>query len=82
MCYCVHCMVGGGEREVVTVNEARLILNMIPSSKFLSKHLRHRPERIGLTLEPGGRVCESFAQFIAHPCESLTIFALSGGLEA
>ncbi|MGX2995892.1 RNA 2'-phosphotransferase [Streptomyces sp. JNUCC 64] len=23
-------------------------------SKYLSKHLRHRPERIGLTLDPGG----------------------------
>ena len=25
-------------------------------SKFLSKHLRHEPERLGLTLEPGGWV--------------------------
>jgi putative RNA 2'-phosphotransferase len=25
-------------------------------SKYLSKHLRHRPERLGLTLDPGGWV--------------------------
>ena len=25
-------------------------------SKFLSKHLRHQPQRLGLTLEPGGWV--------------------------
>jgi putative RNA 2'-phosphotransferase len=29
---------------------------MIKVSKYLSKHLRHQPERIGLTLEPGGWV--------------------------
>jgi putative RNA 2'-phosphotransferase len=28
----------------------------IKISKYLSKHLRHQPERLGLTLEPGGWV--------------------------
>lgn len=34
------------------MDEARLVR----ISKFLSKHLRHAPERIGLALEPGGWV--------------------------
>ena len=34
------------------MNEARTVR----ISKYLSKHLRHAPERIGLTLEPGGWV--------------------------
>ncbi len=34
------------------MNEARTV----KISKYLSKHLRHDPERIGLTLEPGGWV--------------------------
>src|SRR5262249_15192947 len=34
------------------MDEARLV----HISKFLSKHLRHQPERIGLTLDPGGWV--------------------------
>lgn len=29
---------------------------LVKLSKYLSKHLRHRPEAIGLTLEPGGWV--------------------------
>jgi putative RNA 2'-phosphotransferase len=29
---------------------------IVKKSKYLSKHLRHSPERIGLTLEPGGWV--------------------------
>lgn len=29
---------------------------LIKASKYLSKHLRHQPERLGLTLEPGGWV--------------------------
>jgi putative RNA 2'-phosphotransferase len=29
---------------------------MVKVSKYLSKHLRHQPERIGLTLDPGGWV--------------------------
>ncbi len=29
---------------------------LVKVSKYLSKHLRHRPERIGLTLGPGGWV--------------------------
>jgi len=29
---------------------------LIRTSKFLSKHLRHEPQRLGLTLEPGGWV--------------------------
>lgn len=29
---------------------------LIRVSKYLSKHLRHQPERLGLTLEPGGWV--------------------------
>ncbi len=34
------------------MEEARLV----KISKYLSKHLRHEPERLGLTLEPGGWV--------------------------
>ena len=34
------------------MDEARLV----KVSKYLSKHLRHRPERLGLELEPGGWV--------------------------
>ncbi len=34
------------------MDEARLV----KISKYLSKHLRHRPERLGLTLAPGGWV--------------------------
>ncbi|MDX1933075.1 MAG: RNA 2'-phosphotransferase [Capsulimonadales bacterium] len=30
--------------------------HLVRTSKYLSKHLRHQPERIGLTLEPGGWV--------------------------
>jgi putative RNA 2'-phosphotransferase len=29
---------------------------VVKLSRYLSKHLRHRPERLGLTLEPGGWV--------------------------
>ena len=29
---------------------------LVKVSKYLSRHLRHQPERIGLTLEPGGWV--------------------------
>src|SRR6478735_9402844 len=29
---------------------------MVKVSKYLSKHLRHQPERLGLELEPGGWV--------------------------
>ena len=31
---------------------------LVKVSKFLSKHLRHDPERLGLTLAPGGWVNE------------------------
>jgi putative RNA 2'-phosphotransferase len=34
------------------MNESRLI----KISKYLSRHLRHQPDRIGITLEPGGWV--------------------------
>lgn len=34
------------------MDDARLV----KVSKYLSKHLRHQPERLGLTLEPGGWV--------------------------
>ncbi len=37
---------------VPTVHEPRLV----KISKYLSKHLRHQPERLGLTLAPGGWV--------------------------
>jgi putative RNA 2'-phosphotransferase len=33
--------------------------NLVKTSKFLSKHLRHAPQEIGLTLEPGGWVLVS-----------------------
>jgi putative RNA 2'-phosphotransferase len=29
---------------------------IVKVSKYLSKHLRHQPERLGLTLQPGGWV--------------------------
>ena len=29
---------------------------VIKISKYLSKHLRHKPERIGITVQPGGWV--------------------------
>ncbi len=37
---------------IAAMDEAR----RIKISKYLSKHLRHQPERLGLTLEPGGWV--------------------------
>ena len=33
--------------------------NLVKTSQFLSKHLRHAPQEIGLTLEPGGWVLVS-----------------------
>ncbi|HEX8175528.1 MAG TPA: RNA 2'-phosphotransferase [Pyrinomonadaceae bacterium] len=41
---------------------------MVKVSKYLSKHLRHQPERLGLVLEPGGwvRVDELLAACRAH----------------
>jgi putative RNA 2'-phosphotransferase len=30
--------------------------NLVTVSKFLAKHLRHAPEALGLTLQPGGWV--------------------------
>ncbi len=38
--------------EEASLDEKRLI----KISKYLSKHLRHQPERLGLTLQPGGWV--------------------------
>ncbi len=37
---------------MVAVEDARIVR----ISRFLSKHLRHQPQRLGLTLEPGGWV--------------------------
>lgn len=41
---------------------------LIKLSKYLSKHLRHQPERLGLTLQPGGWVAvdELLAACSAH----------------
>lgn len=41
---------------------------IVKVSKYLSKHLRHQPERIGLALEPGGwvRVDDLLAACAAH----------------
>ena len=41
---------------------------LVKVSKYLSKHLRHRPERLGLELEPGGwvRVDELLAACRRH----------------
>ena len=41
---------------------------LVKASKYLSKHLRHQPERLGLTLEPGGwvRVDDLLAACAAH----------------
>lgn len=41
---------------------------LVKVSKYLSKHLRHQPERLGLKLEPGGwvRVDELLAACRAH----------------
>lgn len=46
------------------MNEER----MVRISKYLSKHLRHEPERLGLTLAPGGwvGVAELLAACAAH----------------
>ncbi len=38
---------------MVRTNEERRLLRL---SKYLSKHLRHRPDRLGLQLGPGGWV--------------------------
>lgn len=40
---------------------------LVKVSKYLSKHLRHQPERLGLTLAPGGWV--AIAELLAA-CES------------
>src|SRR5215204_1056038 len=37
---------------MIGMDEARLI----KISRYLSKHLRHQPDRLGLTLQPGGWV--------------------------
>ena len=37
-------------------SEAMDDTRLVKVSKYLSKHLRHQPERLGLTLEPGGWV--------------------------
>lgn len=39
---------------------------LIKISKYLSKHLRHAPEQIGLTLEPGGWVTVAALLAAAH----------------
>ena len=41
---------------------------LVKVSKYLSKHLRHQPERIGLTLQPGGwvRVDDLLAACTVH----------------
>ena len=41
---------------------------LVKVSKYLAKHLRHQPERLGLTLEPGGwvRVDDLLAACAAH----------------
>ena len=41
---------------------------LVKISKYLSKHLRHQPERLGLTLEPGGwvAVADLLAACAAH----------------
>lgn len=46
---------------------------LIRVSRFLSKHLRHQPERLGLTLEPGGWV---FVEDLLIGCEE-SGFAIS-----
>jgi putative RNA 2'-phosphotransferase len=43
---------GGATAMIGAMTEERLVR----ISKFLSKHLRHQPERLGLTLEAGGWV--------------------------
>ncbi|MEU7302070.1 RNA 2'-phosphotransferase [Streptomyces sp. NPDC007189] len=40
------------ERHIRHIDDRRAV----KVSKYLSKHLRHQPERIGLTLDPGGWV--------------------------
>lgn len=37
-------------------NEDKMDPRLVTISKFLSKHLRHAPEALGLTLQPGGWV--------------------------
>jgi putative RNA 2'-phosphotransferase len=61
------CPASMNNEERTTENEERLLnrsagyqtmdtQRLVKVSKFLSKHLRHQPERLGLTLEPGGWV--------------------------
>ena len=38
------------------IGEARAVADLVRISKFLSKHLRHDPAGLGLTLEAGGWV--------------------------
>ena len=45
-------MTTGGGEVGATMDEQRLV----KISKYLSKHLRHRPDRLGITLAPGGWV--------------------------
>jgi putative RNA 2'-phosphotransferase len=41
---------------------------IIRINRYLSKHLRHRPQRLGLTLEPGGWVAvdDLLAACVSH----------------
>ena len=41
---------------------------LVKISKYLSKHLRHEPERLGLVLQPGGwvNVADLLAACAAH----------------
>jgi putative RNA 2'-phosphotransferase len=55
--------VDGIGRSVDGMDHARLVR----ISKYLSKHLRHQPERLGLTLAPGGWVpVEQLLKACAH----------------
>jgi putative RNA 2'-phosphotransferase len=46
----------GEERDVWDAGDARDEKRTVKVSKYLSKHLRHQPDRIGVTLDEGGWV--------------------------
>jgi len=43
---------GGKDREMAGLSDQRIV----KISKYLSRHLRHQPDRLGLRLQPGGWV--------------------------
>jgi putative RNA 2'-phosphotransferase len=51
---------------------------LVKTSRYLSRHLRHQPERLGLTLEPGGWVA---VDDLLEACAARSFALTRGGLE-